>query len=660
MCGIVGIAGENVSTRWLHLMSNSIKHRGPDDEGYLIVNTKNNIFEERGGEDSKIPLKNIIEPTNFNINLALGHRRLSIIDPSPSGHQPMKYEKDGKIVWIVYNGEIYNYIEIKDELINRGYEFRTSTDTEIILASYLEWGFDCVKKFNGMWAFVIYDPQKNILFGSRDRFGVKPLYYHQTSTYFSFASEIKALLTLPHIKKVVNEDVLWNYLLYGACEYNNETFFKEIYKLLPSHYFKFDIDTRKLTIRKYYELKHNSKFGRFSQPEFERIKRKTRSLIQKAVKIRLRSDVAVGSCLSGGIDSSSIVLTVNSILREMKVPQVGDRQKVFTACYNDPRIDESYFASKVVEKTGAEWYRSYPNSSELLSDLYKLIYCQEEPFGSLSIYAQFKVMELAKRKGVKVLLDGQGGDELFTGYTTFYSPFFLDMIKGLKVVTLFRELRKLKNSPIRSLKDLILQITKHLAAAYLPQRLKIYIIKRNDKIISRYIKQEFLNKIPKKDVTKEIVAFSINDFCYLLFSGYQLQKLLKYEDRNSMIHSIEARTPFSDDIDLIEFVFSIPGVYKIHNGVSKYLLRQAMKDLLPKEILNRKDKIGFAVPEKDWLFEIKEDLKKELNVENKYIDTKTLVKDLEELLSSEKIDSGSLWRVINVVLWMKIFDVQPP
>jgi asparagine synthase (glutamine-hydrolysing) len=658
MCGIAGIAGENVKNEYIKIMTDSLKHRGPDDEGYLLVNVSEKKFEERGGEDSKIPLKHIKEPVNFKIDLALGHRRLSIIDLSPSAHQPLLYKRDGKCAWIVYNGEIYNYLELKEELVKRGYEFKTSTDTEVVLASYFEWGFDCVKKFNGMWAFVIYDPENGMLFGSRDRSGVKPLYYLSNKEFFIFASEIKAILSLPFVRRRVNEKILYDYLVYGILEHSEETFFEGIYKLPPSHNFIYSLKNKDLKINKYYELEFNPNIGHFSEEKLNEYSKKLKELIFEAIKIRLRSDVPVGTCLSGGLDSSTIAVVINEILKEYKIPQVGNRQKVFTACYMNEKIDESLFAEEVVKKTNAEWYKTFPKATELLSDLIDLIYYQEEPFGSTSIYAQYRVMKLAKNAGIKVILDGQGGDEIFGGYASLYASFFLNLFKDIKLHYFIKELINLKNSPV-NLRNLIILIVRIISAKYLPASIKIKVLSKMYPELS-YINPNFLKKFCKRDPIKNLNALSFNENCYIWFGRGNLQQLLKYEDRNSMAHSIEARVPFSDDIKLIEFVFSIPGIYKIRFGWSKYILREAMKDLLPEKILKRKDKIGFATPEKKWLAEISEDLKKLLDYENPYIKTKELIQKLDELIKRLP-DHGLniLWRIINVILWMKIFNVEP-
>jgi len=656
VCGISGIVAGSIEKEWIESMNTKLKHRGPDDEGYLLVNTKKKIFEERGGKDSKVPLKHVQEQVNFEIDLVFGHRRLSILDLSPAGHQPMKYEKNGDVVWIVYNGEIYNYLELREKLIKEGYEFKTNTDTEVLLASYLEWGFDCVQKFNGMWAFVIYDVGKNLLFGSRDRFGVKPLYYIHKNGYFVFASEIKAILSLPFVKRVVNERILFDYLVFGLSEHTAETFFKDVYRLEPSYNFILNLDNNKLKLERYYRLGYNDSAGVFKQRSFEAYVRKTNELVEKAIDLRLRSDVPVGTCLSGGIDSSVIATVINKLIHEKELPQIGKIQKVFSACYEEQDIDECDYAELVVENTKTEWHRTFPTSEEFLKDLENLIYIQEEPFGSTSIYAQYRVMKLAKEKGVKVLLDGQGGDELFTGYPMYYASYFIELFRNFRFLTLFRELRNLRNSPA-SLKDIVLFLIRRISVKF-PIEIKLKLLEISQSEM-RYLKKEFIKKCKGRDPSRGMVSYALNDMCHLLMTGYHLQRLLKYEDRNSMAHSIEARTPFSDDLELIEYVFSIPSVYKIHKGWSKYLLREAFKDSLPKEIRLRRDKKGFFTPEKEWISEIKEKLKRMIEFENPYIDTKALVRDFDKIIDTfSEYGFWMFWRMINALLWIKVFDLE--
>lgn len=638
MCGIAGIVWnqerykeKEMFNRVIKDLTNALLHRGPDDEGFF-----------------------------FDKNLAFGHRRLAIIDLTESGHQPMLYSgKNGQYV-ITYNGEIYNYIELKNELKRDGYVFNSNTDTEVILASYDKWGFDCLEKFNGMWSFVIYDKGRKILFGSRDRFGVKPLYYYFQDDIFSFASEIKALLKLPFYKPQINEKAVFKYFVFGADEELNESFFKKIYSLQPSHAFTFDLESFKLKVWQYYRINYNTEYERFDQRKLQRYCGDIRRLIFDAVEIRLRSNVPVGSCLSGGLDSSTIVCVVNQILKTKKVDSIGERQKAFTASYKNENIDESNWASIVVKHTGASWFQTFPTSKELMDDLEDLIYYQEIPFGSTSIYAQYRVMKLARENGIKVLLDGQGGDELFAGYTVLYPSFFYELIRK-DIKQLIIELRSIKNSPLSAshIQNIALFFGAKVLSKYLGENVINYIARNTTFKILDLLQDDFLeqNRYEIKSIAGNLPE-SLNENLFELATGAGLRSLLKYEDRNSMRFSIEARTPFSDDINLIEYVFSIPSSYKIHNGWSKFLLRNSMKGILPDQITHRKDKIGFATPEAIWLKEnirvLNDILTSHKELFKPYLDYKMF----QQYIRTGKIFYRNIfWNVINFVLWRSIFKV---
>lgn len=632
MCGIAGIIYKNnnfdetIKQREIKILTDAIAHRGPDGEGFYFEN-----------------------------NFALGHRRLAIIDLSEAGHQPMEYKgKKGEYV-IVYNGEIYNYIEIKEELKKEGYIFNSHTDTEVILASYDRWDFDCLNKFNGMWAFVIYDKKKNILFGSRDRFGVKPFYFINNDNVFAFASEIKALLKLKYYSPDINEDVLFDYLVFGLEE-QEKSIFKNIYELFPSYSFVFNLNDLYYKDWKYYELKYNDKYERFDEKKAKEYISNVKDLIYKAVRLRLRSDVQVGSCLSGGLDSSSIVCVINDIIKSENLPQVGFKQNAFTAVYEDKTVDESDYAKIVVDHTNTLWHKTWPTDESLLSDLEDLIYYQEIPFGSTSIYAQYKVMQLTKQNNVKVLLDGQGGDELFTGYSDYYLNFYEEMIRENDFKGILNEFKSLNNSPINSSYLIKLFLKKIIKNSFQDGILSSLYFITQKRI--RYFNKNFIRENKKQfKYYKNILAKSLNEQLYFYMKGVKLKTLLKYEDRNSMRFSIESRTPFSDDINLIEYVFNIPSSYKIHNGWSKYLLRESMKGVLPEKIRLRKSKIGFETPEKKWIKKNKEFFINIINENRKflenYLDFDNLIKDT---LNEKIFEEGFLfWRIINLALWEKIF-----
>lgn len=650
MCGIAGILGlgnRPIDCLLVKGMTDSLRHRGPDDEGYLAVSLKNNEVHHLVGPDSKVQGVRI-EDFGEPVDLLLGHRRLSILDTSPLGHQPMS-NKD-KTMWVVYNGEIYNYLEIRKELENAGHTFRTNTDTEVLLLAYEQWGERCLDKFNGMWVFVIYDARKNILFGARDRFGVKPFYYTINQNQFTFASEIKALLKLPFIKGHISQKAVFDYLVLGLEEIEEEGFFSNIFELKPSFAFTYNLSSNVFRKWKYYTLEYTDRWERFDELNSIKYKSAIKQLLFDAVYLRLRSDVPVGSCLSGGIDSSSIVCIINQILEHDEISQVGKMQKVFTAGYECRAFDERKWAEKVVKQTKALSHLAIPTSDELLDDINDLVYTQGTPFGSTSIYAQYRVMKRANECGIKVLLDGQGGDELFSGYRGYYGAYALEMLRHFDIVTLFKEFRGSGNAAVDN-RTLLAFMMKILGANILPATLKAKFFGRITGL-KNLINPDFWNKYNSRlEMGRKKTKMTLNQMLYEYMAGFNLKTLLKYEDRNSMRFSIESRTPFADDINLIEYVFKIPSVYKIHNGWSKYLLREAVKGIIPEEIRTRKDKIGFATPEYLWLKEIRGQLADYITDDlNEFFDVKKfLSKDLTES------NVTKMWRFINLAIWKKAY-----
>ncbi|HXD94218.1 MAG TPA: asparagine synthase (glutamine-hydrolyzing), partial [Bacteroidia bacterium] len=453
MCGIAGIVKLKNSSlnlcNGIVQMTNAISHRGPDGEGFLLADESSVVaaYGDKTPEEIKnsrfdfSPSRHIID-TGSNPFLAFGHRRLSIIDLSAGGHQPMCVKE--KQIWITYNGEIYNYIEIREELEKKGYRFFTNSDTEVILNSYLEWGEYCINKFNGMWAFVIYDREKNELFGARDRFGVKPFYYYLDENIFAFASEQKALLKTEGIKTGINPAAAFDFFLKNTMEHEEEGMFKNILELFPSYAFKISLQEKKIVKWKYYTLPVNEGWGNFSEKKFNEAVSRTRELFFSAISIRLRSDVPIGSCLSGGIDSSAIVCIINELRK--KTP-TAEKLQLFTACFNEKEINESAYAELVTKQVNGGWNKIYPASSELLKDFGDFTYCQDTPIWSTSGYAQYRVMQAAKNSGVKVVLDGQGGDELFAGYYPYHFRYWMDLLKRGKVKSFYNETSSFSSSP---------------------------------------------------------------------------------------------------------------------------------------------------------------------------------------------------------------------
>ena len=629
MCGIVGILNlnkESVDQNLLKKMVNTMSYRGPDDQGFYIKE-----------------------------NIGLGHCRLSIIDLSKTGHQPMSNENT--TIWIVYNGEIYNYLELGEELKRQGHTFKSKTDTEVILHSYEEWGSECLNKFNGMWAFAIWDEKKNQLFCSRDRFGIKPFYYYFDGKTFVFASEIKALILCPFIKKEPNEPLIYDYLALGLLNHTSETFFKNVKQLEPGHYLIIASNSRSV-IKKYYQLPYNPELGKFEEKKCQEYAQDFLKLLKDSVRSKLRSDVPLGSCLSGGTDSSTVVCLINKLLQEAGIDKkiIGHQQKTFTSSFEDLRFDEIRYVQRIIEAAKAEPYYVFPTGEKLWQELSDLIWHQEEPFNSTSVYAQWNVMRLAKENGVKVLLDGQGGDELLAGYPRYIDSYFNQLLFKGKILTLLKEFRAAKKVGTQPLKKLFFHPLKEIALS-LPQAARLYLRQKLNPEL-RFIKNSFLKKYKKREIERSKRGkFNLQK---RLWEDHQLnlRSLLRYEDKNSMAFSIEVRSPFLD-YRLVEFTFSLPAIYKIHQGWSKYLLRVATKDLLPEEIRWRKDKMGFVTPEMIWLRENREKIRDVFKNKdfrsNVFVNQKLLLDNFDSFLNKKDLGISEIWKFINLELWLRKF-----
>jgi len=660
MCGITGILsrhGSRVDPSLLLKMTNSIRHRGPDDEGYLLVDTANNRCDHRSGNDSIPPAKanhpNISASLQGTYDLGFGYRRLSIIDLSPAGHQPMSNAEE--TVWLMFNGEIYNYIELRDQLTAKGHSFRTKTDSEVIIRSYEEWGTECLSHFNGMWAFAIWDARTKSLFCARDRFGVKPFYYVNNHTTFAFASEIKALLLHPDVVRRANPQIVYDYLAYAVIDHTDETFFSDIRQLPPSHYLIAD-GAGAFTIKRYYTLHGNSDLERYRETESKKYADRFRDLLFNSIKLRLRADVPLGSCLSGGLDSSTIVCMANSLMFKEGVIDrslVGERQKTFTAVYDDTVYSEKPFVEKVIARTNAEPHFVSPDGEKLWDELKKVVYHQDEPFNSTSVYAQWNVMRLASEQHMTVMLDGQGGDEILGGYAWHLPIYQAELLRTMRFGTLARELAAASSITHRSVTRQLIDLFGKAGRNILPQS-------AYELLASRFgmMNQEFASAHRRHSTVIAKRNDSLQERLLQEETAFNLQQLLHYEDRNSMAFSIEARVPFVD-YRVVEYAMSIPATYKIHNGWSKYPLRRAGEGILPKEIQWRKDKMGFVTPQNEWirtlLPRIRTFLLDEPLRSSQFLNRNSLEQQLTKTHLS--IAHSELWQIINLEMWMRVFDV---
>ena len=653
MCGICGLVSFSdwVDKSTIFKMNNAIKHRGPDDEGFVALNSRSGESTPLAGKDSQVSLA----PLNSfagDADVFLAHRRLSIVDTTVLGHQPMgNREKD---LWITFNGEIYNYVEIRKELLALGYSFESNTDTEVLLAAYREWGKEFVTKLNGMWSFVLYDERKKLLFGSRDRFGVKPFYYYLKEGIFAFSSEAKSFFQAGVFPCKINNKALFDYFLLG---WEEEPFLEDILELPPSSSFVLSLEDENFRVWQYYTLSYKHEWESFQESQCEYVLGKVKELIFSAVSSHLMSDVPVGACLSGGVDSSVVVCSIAEIMKAQNCQQIGDRLKTFTACYDDSKLDESSWAASVSDFVGSEWHRVYPSEDGLVEDLKDFVYCQDFPFGSTSMYAEYCVMRLARENGITVLLNGQGADEYFSGYTSYYPEYFYEMFRNRAFGSLFNEMRNMRNAPI-PLRNVLLNLAKKSILNCVPSSLRDHML--NKRLPALKYMQDALMDVSKDSKSYHSIGVpkgSLNAFLFQRMSGKGLQSQLRSEDRSSMHFSVETRPLFADDLPLIEYVFSLPSSYKIKDGWSKYLLRNAMKGVLPENVRTRVDKIGYATPMEKWLCSRKDDFLDYFSGDvASYIDVGAIKESWRKSSAGEAQSlPQDFWRFLNFAIWYDLF-----
>ena len=601
MCGIVGLVTKKEKENTIKLMNDRIKHRGPDGDGYFIDG-----------------------------DVALGHRRLSIIDLS-TGDQPM-FNEDGSVV-TVFNGEIYNYQELKEELIALGHDFKTKSDTEVLVHGYEEWHTDLPKHLRGMFAFAIYDKNKNEVFLARDNFGIKPLYYAKMNDTFMFASEIKAFLDVPDFEKVFNESILEAYLEFSFVP-TNETFFKGVHRL----------DAGCSLLYKDGEIKLNKYFKLDFKEEnmsFEDAVKNISDVMKDSVEKHLIADVEVGSFLSSGIDSSYIV-------------SLAKPDKTYTVGYENKKYDETMYAKDLAEKLGIKNESKIITKEEYLENISKIMYYLDEPTSDPAAISLYFVAKLAS-KDLKVVLSGEGADEFFGGYNyyreevdyKFYNklPFCIRHAIG-KVASIFPEGRGFN-----------------------------FLVRRGEKLENSYIgvNRNFSSKMAKKVLKNnyELEAIHVTKDVYNEFKNYSnidkmqaidinfwlMKDILLKADRMTMASSIEGRVPFIDK-EVFKVASHLPFDYKVTKENTKVALRAAAKEVIPTEAYKKK-KLGFPVPVREWIKEgdFKEEVEKTLNsdVANKYFNTKIINKMFEEHVNGKKDNYRKIWTIYTFIKWYQVF-----
>ncbi|MGN6419065.1 MAG: asparagine synthase (glutamine-hydrolyzing) [Pseudobacter sp.] len=559
MCGIAGVISSDnslVSPERLQQMNAAIAHRGPDGADIRIYN---------------------------NNSAGLAHRRLAIIDLSEAAAQPMSYLQR---YHIVHNGEIYNYREIRHSLQQMGYQFFNQSDTEVILAAYDCYGHECLQQFDGMFAFAIWDSKQQQLFAARDRFGEKPFFYHHTKEEFVFASEMKALWAA-NIPREVDETMLYNYLTLGYIQHpgdGSRSFYKQIAQLPAAHYLVYDLPAKELTLHRYWDIDANNTDQDITD---EKAIDRFRELFFTSVNNRLRSDMPLGSSLSGGLDSSAVLSTVCAITQQPV--------HTFSAVFPGFARDESKYISIVATHLNVVSHQVQPSAADMIGNFEKVCYHQETPFQSSGTIAQYQVFQLAKERGITVLLDGQGADEVLAGYHKYYAQYWQD---------LGRQHRQLQQKEIAVTQQLGIKTTwgwKQQLAGKFPELAETWLQRSKTKQQKNMtdLSADFAETFGISHYARPPVN-SLNGALYYNSFMNGLGELLQYADRNSMAHGREVRLPFLHH-QLVEFIFSLPAGFKIRNGFTKWILRQAVQLHLPEAIVWRRDKTGFETPQQQWM-----------------------------------------------------------
>jgi asparagine synthase (glutamine-hydrolysing) len=618
MCGIFcaisfnGFFHKDDYKRFVEL-TNMVNYRGPDASGYKAFNIK--------------------EPSLHNenkFNIFLGHRRLSIIDLSEAGTQPFT---DDNGLWIIFNGEIFNYIELREELKKKGHRFKSETDFEVVLKIYSEDGEAGFDRLNGMWAFAIVDIPKSRMVLSRDRFSIKPLYYINVDNQFYFASEIKQLLQIAK-KKEINTSVMFKYLEQGLVDYNEETFYRQIYKLKPKFNLVIHLDSGKIEQKKYWDYSPENETSILSLDETEE---KFRELLIDSIRIRLRSDVKVGALLSGGLDSSSISVISDNIQR-------GKFQTYSIVSKHRKYSEEKYIdiLSKFRGIHNSKIFFEFESYDSFLKDMEKIIYHNDEPFGGFSVIAQYKVLEMLKRNSdITVVLSGQGGDEVLMGYLKYFFFNIKNLVKG--------------GSFLKALNQIVLSLIK----GTIIRQFKLSEARRYIPFLLKKAPKKFL--LIKDKLEPVWHADDLRERQILDIDKYSIPALTRYEDRNSMAHSLETRLPFLDH-RLVNYVLNLPISLKLNGGWTKYVLRRSIYEL-PDAIRWRRDKQGFIIPEELWLKKNFSPLINEI-FNNSILDKMNIISGKSFLEYYRRFQSGKapIWymdisRTLIAELWArKLFD----
>jgi asparagine synthase (glutamine-hydrolysing) len=649
MCGIAGLyrSDGRVDLGRLQHMSRLLRHRGPDDEGLVLVEPASGAALALGGPDTPrdvyasphryTPGHHPPDPEAGAFRVGLAHRRLSIVDLTPAGHQPM-CDLDARC-WITYNGEVYNFIELREELKALGERFTSGSDTEVILAAYRRWGHACLERFNGMFAFALWDARTRELFCARDRFGVKPFYYQWDGRAFAFASEPKALVLTQSRRIAPRPAAIRDLVALDWVDHDAHTFFEGVLQLTAGHFMV--VGEKGLSLRRWWTLdptRHAPGGAQEWTPAFA-------ARFEDAVRLRLRADVEVGACLSGGLDSSAVVTTA--------APMLERPLRAFTCAYDEgPRYDERAYVKATVEASGARSDIVVPDGADFWGTFDRLAYQQDEPTAGPGVYSQWQVMGLAHRHGLKVLLDGQGGDETLAGYWRYLPLRLRDLLASGNLPAFLRMWGPVAGR-LGVATTLALTVEPWLPSALVAPLRRRYG-QGKDRVLTPALRAlPTMTLRPPREFPSAVTRQQAFDTLQRL-----LPSLLRYEDRNSMAFSIETRLPFLD-YRLVEFVFSLPDHQRLAGATTKAILRRALADRIPPTVLARQDKMGFETPADLWLRgRYAAEVRRRLltpGALHEWLEPAVLEAELDDYLAGRRAIGLQIWRWLALEAWARRF-----
>ena len=644
MCGIGGIITRKADARLPETgaaMLRRLAHRGPDDDGYLAY-SRAGLRAGHGRPDAAATAE-----------VLLLHRRLSIIDLTETGSQPMS-SPDGRY-HITFNGEIYNYIELREELVAAGFTFRGSSDTEVLLAALAHWGVEALPRLIGMFAFALLDVQQRTVLLARDGFGIKPLYYSEMPGQIAFASEMKALLEAPGLSRRVRPESLCYYLATGDTDYGGQTMFAGIARLPAAHYLVIHLDGADGPTcsppQQYWRIDAQ----RTLDISFEEAARTMRDLFMDSIRLHMRSDVPVGTALSGGIDSSAIAL----VLRAIGGKHLDFHSFSFIA--KDPAVCEERWVDLAAAASGATVHKIHIQPEELAADLDDLIWTQDEPFGSTSIYAQYRVFRASQEAGVKVLIDGQGADELLAGYQGSLMARLRSLLGQRQYGSASRYMYQLMRRRRVSPHTLLRTLTTDALGQWLEPMAQRGWRKR---VAQSGVDMQWLDRqgVAVDEMRPQVAWPTLKAALRDALEQSPLPALLRYEDRNSMAFGVESRVPFLTP-QLAQFTASLPEEYIIDATTTrKSIFRAAMRGIVPDQILDRQDKIGFATPEASWFKVMKPWVKKIVGsgmaTEIPAINQAGVIRQTQAILDGSQRFDWRVWRWINLIRWSEKMGVE--